>query len=65
MNIAVNAEIRETAKCSGIKLWQVAEEIGMSDAAFSRKLRHELEGEERERVLNAISRLAAGNTEVS
>lgn len=55
MSIAVNAEIRETAKRSGIKLWQVAEEIGMSDAAFSRKLRHELPDTERERVLNAIT----------
>ena len=60
-----NKEIRNAAGGYGLKLWQVAEEIGMSDAAFSRKLRHELEGEERERVLNAISRLAAGNTEVS
>ena len=32
MSNAVNAEIRETAKRSGVKLWQVAEEIGMSDA---------------------------------
>ena len=60
MSNAVNAEIRETAKRSGVKLWQVAEEIGMSDAAFSRKLRHELADKDRERVLNAIERLATG-----
>lgn len=65
MSNAVNAEIRETAKRSGVKLWQVAEEIGMSDAAFSRKLRHELTDKDRERVLNAINRLAAGSTEVA
>lgn len=65
MAIAVNTEIRETAKRSGVKLWQVAEEIGMSDAAFSRKLRHELADKDRERVLSAINRLAAGNMEVS
>lgn len=65
MPIAVNVEIRDTAKRRGVKLWQVAEEIGMSDAAFSRKLRHELADEDRERVLNAINRLAAGNVEVA
>lgn len=59
-----NAEIREIAKSSGVKLWQVAEEIGMSDAAFSRKLRHELADKDRERVLNAIRRLATGNAGV-
>ncbi len=65
MSTAANVEIRETAKRSGVKLWQVAEEIGMSDAAFSRKLRHELPKEDRERVLGAITRLAAGSTEVA
>lgn len=65
MSIAANVEVRETAKRNGVKLWQVAEEIGMSDAAFSRKLRHELPDADRERVLNAINRLAAGRAEVS
>lgn len=65
MSTTANIEIRIRAKTSGVKLWQVAEEIGMSDAAFSRKLRHELPNEDRERVLNAISRLAAEKTEVA
>lgn len=65
MSIAANVEIREAAKRSGVKLWQVAEEIGMSDAAFSRKLRHELPKEDRERVLSAITRLGAESTEVA
>jgi len=65
MSIAANTEIRATAKRSGVKLWQVAERIGMSDAAFSRKLRHELTDKERERVMEAISQVAAGSAEVS
>ena len=65
MPITANIEIRESAKKNGVKLWQVAEEIGMTDAAFSRKLRHELPDNDRTRVLNAITRLAAGSTEVA
>lgn len=60
-----NNEIRDAAKRNGVRLWQVAEGIGISDAAFSRKLRRELPADERERVLNVIGKLAAGNREVS
>ena len=60
-----NKEIRNAAGGYGLKLWQVAEAIGMNESAFSRKLRHELADKDRERVLNAISRLAAGSTEVA
>lgn len=60
-----NTEIRDAAKRNGVRLWQVAEGIGISDAAFSRKLRRELPADERERVLNVIDNLAAGRREVS
>lgn len=65
MSITANIEIRETAKRSGVKLWRVAEAIGMSDAAFSRKLRHELNEDDRKRVLSIIEQLATGSTEVA
>ena len=60
-----NTEIREAAKRNGVRLWQVAEGIGIADASFSRKLRRELPAEERERVLNVIDKLAAERREVS
>ena len=60
-----NTEIREAAKRNGVRLWQVAEGIGISDAAFSRKLRRELPADEREKVLNVIDKLAAESREVS
>lgn len=41
-----------------MKLWQVAEAIGMNESAFSRKLRKELTPEEKQRILDAIDRLA-------
>ena len=65
MPITANVEIRDSAKRNGVKLWMVAETLGMSDSVFSRKLRHELAADERERVLSVIDQLAARNTEVA
>ena len=53
-----NQAIRQAAKASGIRLWEVAEAIGINDGNLSRKLRHELSPEEQERILEAISKLA-------
>lgn len=55
-----NETIRIAAKEHGVKLWQIAEEIGINDGNFSRKLRHELEPEETERILEIIARIAEG-----
>ena len=32
------SEIKATIKAAGLKLWQVAKEMGMNDGNFSRKL---------------------------
>ena len=53
-----NKEIRNAAGGYGLKLWQVAEAIGMNESAFSRKLRKELPQEEKAKILEAIHRLA-------
>lgn len=65
MPTTTNIEIRNSAKENGVKLWMVAEALGMADSAFSKKLRHELAADERERVLSVIDRLAAGNVGVA
>lgn len=59
-----NKEIRNAAGGYGLKLWQVAEAIGMNESAFSRKLRRELPQEEKQRILAAIDRLAQEKREV-
>ena len=59
-----NKEIRNAAGGYGLKLWQVAEAIGMNESAFSRKLRRELPHEEKQRILEAIDRLAQEKREV-
>ena len=53
-----NKEIREAAKKAGVHLWQVADACGVNDGNFSRKLRRELSQEEKQRILDAIDRLA-------
>lgn len=55
-----NQAIRQAAKEAGVFLWEVAEALGMDDARFSRKLRHELPAEERNRLLSVISGLKDG-----
>lgn len=50
-----NQEIRQAAKAAGVKLWQIAERIGVNDGNFSRKLRRELPEEERAQILGIIA----------
>ena len=56
-----NQEIREAAKKSGVKLWQVADCIGMNDSNFSRKLRKELPNNERKEILDIIASIHSEN----
>lgn len=53
-----NAKIRIYAMETGVKLYQVAEELGIWDTALSRKLRKELDDEETARIIAIIDRLA-------
>ena len=53
-----NKDIRNAAGGYGIRLWQVAEAIGMNESAFSRKLRKELPQAEKEKILAVIEKLA-------
>lgn len=65
MSNTANMEIRNAAKRAGIRLWQVAERIGVNDGNFSRKLRQELPPQEREKILVIINEMAAERTEAS
>jgi len=37
-----NLAFREYAKEKNVKMWEVAEKVGVNDGNFSRRLRHEL-----------------------
>ncbi len=52
-----NADIREEVKNAGLKLWQIADKLGITDASFSRKLRKELNAEEKARIRAIIAEL--------
>lgn len=53
-----NVQVREAAAKCGVKLWQVAEALGISDATFSRHIRREFSPEEREKILGLIEKIA-------
>ena len=52
-----NNGIRDEAKHNGIKLWELAGEIGVADTTFSRWLRVELTEQRKENVRSAMKRI--------
>ena len=54
-----NKDIRQAAADAGVKLWQIAEKLGINDGNFSRKLRKELPQEDKNSILAIIDELAA------
>lgn len=42
-----NQEIRSAVKEAGIKMWQLADEVGIADTTLCRRLRHELSEDEK------------------
>ena len=54
-----NLELRESAKRAGVRLWQVAMELGMAEATLTRKLRIELSPRDKALVLEAIEAIAS------
>lgn len=57
-----NLDIRKVAEKSNIKLWRIAECLGIADGTFSRKLRKELTKEEKQKILSIINKLATENS---
>jgi len=55
-----NSEIRQFAKEKGVLLWQIAEKLGVTDGNFSRKLRHEFEAEQKQKITQIIVEISEG-----
>ena len=53
-----NIEVRSAAASAGVKLWQIADALGVNDGNFSRKLRKEFTPEEKARILEIIDRIS-------
>jgi hypothetical protein len=62
-----NSDIRSTAKTKGVRLWEIAEFLKVSDPTMTRMLRRELPDKEKQRFLSIIEEIASkrGQTEVS
>lgn len=52
-----NTDIRQAAADAGVKLWQIAEKLGINDGNFYRKLRKELPQEDKNSILAIIGEL--------
>lgn len=53
-----NVDVRRTAAGNGVRLWQIADALGISDCSLSRKLRKELSAEEKATVFAIIRNLS-------
>jgi len=54
----MNVDVRLKAVESGVRLWQVAQALGITDGSFSRKLRTELSDEEKTEIFSVIKSIA-------
>lgn len=54
-----NNDIRETAKEKGVRLWEIADRLRISDPTMTRKLRKELTDREKVFYLDIIDQIAA------
>ena len=52
-----NMEIRQRLLETGVKQWQLARKLDISESAMSRKLRTDLSGVEKQKMLRAISEI--------
>lgn len=58
MDWLYNVDVRRTAAGNGVRLWQIADALGISDCSLSRKLRKELSAEEKAAVFAIIRNLS-------
>lgn len=54
-----NRDIKLAAAGAGVRMWQIADVLGILDYNFSRKLRRELPAEEKEKIFDIIRKLSA------
>lgn len=52
-----NQTIRRTAAGAGVRLWQIADKLGITDSHFSRILRKELPEDKQARIMQIIAEL--------
>lgn len=58
-----NLDIRNYAKLNEVKLWEIAEKLGLNDGNFSRKLRTEFSTEKKAEIFEIVEQIAAERKE--
>lgn len=53
-----NQDIRRMAAGNGVRLWQIAEALGIADCSPSRKMRKELSQNEKEKIARIIREIS-------
>lgn len=53
----VNTDIQKEIKTAKVKKWQIADQLGMAESTFSRKLRYELSSDEKEKIRAIIKEM--------
>jgi hypothetical protein len=53
-----NCDVRVCAIEHGVRMWELADQLGISPETLSRKLRRELEPAEKERMIQSIQTIA-------
>lgn len=59
-----NTSIREKAKNNGVRLWQIADALGIQESLFSKKLRHDLPQDETDKIFSIIEKISNEDQEV-
>ncbi len=57
LKIMTNQDIREEARKAGVRLWQIADELGISEPTITRLMRKELTAEKKAEILKIIAQL--------
>lgn len=55
-----NTDIRNEIKEAGLKLWEIAYALGVTDGNFSRRLRRELSDKEKTKIRKVIIEIRKG-----
>ena len=59
----VNQDVREFAKEHGVKLWEIADYMQISEPTMTRLMRRELDSVQRERFLRAVEHIQVKHDE--
>lgn len=55
-----NSKIKQIAKNYKVKLWQIADKLGMQDSNFSKMLRKQLSIQDENKIIGIIQELKGG-----